>query len=125
MEFLVYLTFGQITDPISGGAGWVGAGLLGAVLAWLTLKHLPAKDAQLERIISNHLLAEAAQREHHFRLEEEQRKEYRETLNKIMDHSRTQVEGLAQALRDDLMALHKAIDTLDDTVRLFLKETQK
>ncbi len=33
------------------GAGWVGAGLLGSVLAWLLLKHLPAKDAQLERLV--------------------------------------------------------------------------
>jgi hypothetical protein len=40
------------TDPISGGAGWVGAGLLGAVLAWLLLKHLPDKDAQYERMMA-------------------------------------------------------------------------
>jgi hypothetical protein len=35
-------------DPtsLSGGAGWVGAGLLGAVLSWLLLIHLPAKDKQ-------------------------------------------------------------------------------
>jgi PAS domain S-box-containing protein len=39
-------------DPISGGAGWVGAGLLGAVLAWLLLRHLPAKDAQIERLVA-------------------------------------------------------------------------
>lgn len=32
------------TDAISGGAGWVGAGLLGAVLSWLLLIHLPARD---------------------------------------------------------------------------------
>lgn len=36
------------TDPLSGGAGWVGAGLLGAVLAWLMFVHLPAKDKQAE-----------------------------------------------------------------------------
>lgn len=34
-------------DPISGGAGWVGAGLLGLVLAWLFFWYLPAKDKQL------------------------------------------------------------------------------
>jgi hypothetical protein len=28
-------------EPISGGAGWIGAGLLGAVLSWLLLVHLP------------------------------------------------------------------------------------
>lgn len=39
------------SDPISGGAGWIGAGLLGAVLAWLTMVHLPAKDKQLKDIL--------------------------------------------------------------------------
>lgn len=33
----------QVTDAdsLSGGAGWVGAGLLGVVMAWLLFKHLP------------------------------------------------------------------------------------
>jgi PAS domain S-box-containing protein len=40
------------TEAISGGAGWVGAGLLGAVLAWLLMKHLPDKDRQVEMLIT-------------------------------------------------------------------------
>lgn len=41
-------------DPtsISGGAGWLGAGLLGSVLAWLLMVHLPAKDKQLKEFIT-------------------------------------------------------------------------
>ena len=50
-------------DPVSGGAGWVGTGLLGSVLCWLLLKHLPdqtrqlrelteAKDKQIETLIA-------------------------------------------------------------------------
>lgn len=35
------------TDTISGGAGWVGAGLLGVVLWWLLFIHLPNKDKQM------------------------------------------------------------------------------
>lgn len=35
------------TESLSGGAGWVGAGLLGLVLSWLLLVHLPAKDKLL------------------------------------------------------------------------------
>ena len=31
-------------DPLAGGAGWAGVGLLGAVLSWLLFIHLPAKD---------------------------------------------------------------------------------
>lgn len=43
-----------VADPISGGAGWVGAGLLGLVLGWLLLVHLPAKDKQLENKDKQH-----------------------------------------------------------------------
>ena len=31
-------------SALGGGAGWLGAGLLGLVLSWLLLKHLPEKD---------------------------------------------------------------------------------
>ena len=37
-----------------GISGWTGAGLLGAVLAWLTLKYIPAKDAQLMELLKLH-----------------------------------------------------------------------
>jgi hypothetical protein len=40
--FLLAAFLAQSSDPLSGGAGWVGAGLLGAVLAWLLFVHLPA-----------------------------------------------------------------------------------
>lgn len=39
-------------DSLSGGSGWVGAGLLGLVLSWLLLKHLPDKDAQITALQS-------------------------------------------------------------------------
>lgn len=48
--FLWLLQFAQ-GDPLSGGGGWVGAGLLGLVLAWLLLKHLPDKDKQIENLV--------------------------------------------------------------------------
>jgi hypothetical protein len=31
----------------------LGAGLLGMVLAWLLLKHLPAKDAQIQQFVAD------------------------------------------------------------------------
>ncbi len=40
-------------DPISGGAGWVGAGLLGLVLGWLLLVHLPAKDKHVKDVVAD------------------------------------------------------------------------
>lgn len=39
-------------DPISGGAGWVGTGLLGGVLSWLMFVYLPAKDKQMQQLLA-------------------------------------------------------------------------
>lgn len=36
---------------LPGGAGWVGAGLLGSVLGWMFFIHLPSKDKQLKELI--------------------------------------------------------------------------
>lgn len=38
-------------DSLSGGGGWLGAGLLGLVLGWLLLRHLPEKDRQIKEIL--------------------------------------------------------------------------
>lgn len=40
----------QAVDP-SGVAGWSSFGIAGLVLAWLLLKHLPAKDVQLKELL--------------------------------------------------------------------------
>lgn len=124
------------SDPIAGGAGWVGAGLLGAVLMWLCWKHLPdkdkfikeqqaahdaqqaVKDERVERIINSHLVVEAAQRDVHAKLEREQRAEFRATLDQMLDHNRRQVEGLGNALRADLQALKVVIESLEGIVQL-------
>lgn len=38
-------------SEIVGTTGWVGAGLLGLVLAWLLGIHLPAKDKQIRELL--------------------------------------------------------------------------
>jgi predicted HicB family RNase H-like nuclease len=46
----LFIAIAQSTGPpdiISGGAGWVGTGLLSSVLAWIFFSHIPAKDKQL------------------------------------------------------------------------------
>jgi hypothetical protein len=47
----MYELFAQTSVDALSGSGWVGAGLLGAVLSWLMFIHLPAKDKQLKEII--------------------------------------------------------------------------
>lgn len=73
----------QATDPLSGGAGWMGAGLLGLVLAWLLLKHLPTLMTSHEAHVSGLVLAftkeQQLEREHCARLHTEQMAEHRVT----------------------------------------------
>ena len=53
LALLIFVPFAQAipSDPLAGGAGWVGAGLLGAVLSWLMFVHLPAKDKQIGQLL--------------------------------------------------------------------------
>jgi hypothetical protein len=67
---------GAAPDPLSGGAGWVGAGLLGLLLMWLLLREIPdqrrqyrellaTKDAQITQLIKDKDEAERASRTEH------------------------------------------------------------
>ncbi len=115
-------------DPISGGAGWIGAGLLGLVLSWLLLKHLPDKDKQIRDLMKDHLEAEKAQRAIyaeaekdqrtvHASLEREQRAEYRQTFDVLLDHFRRRDEGLAGALKTDMQVMQEMLESVRDTLR--------
>ncbi len=53
------------TDTLSGGGGWLGAGLLGLVLGWLLLKHLPEKDRQFKEFLDGKDSAIAQQAKEH------------------------------------------------------------
>ena len=50
-------------DPLTGGAGWIGAGLLGAVLSWLLFIHLPAKDKQVKEMVEMQTIEREKDRE--------------------------------------------------------------
>jgi hypothetical protein len=52
--FFAQASGGVAVDPISGGAGWLGAGLLGAVLAWIFFVRLPANDKQTKELLDLH-----------------------------------------------------------------------
>ena len=73
---------------IAGNAGWAGAGLLGLVLAWLLLVHLPskdkqmaekdkAKDAAIEKIVMEFAAESRQQREAHRKAIEDVCNEFR------------------------------------------------
>jgi hypothetical protein len=50
-----FALFAQLADPgavTSPVAAWLGTGLLGSVLGWLLLRHLPEKDRQLKEFLT-------------------------------------------------------------------------
>jgi predicted HicB family RNase H-like nuclease len=54
LEFLIVIAQAATQpDIISGGAGWVGTGLLSSVLAWIFFSHIPSKDKQIVGLIES------------------------------------------------------------------------
>lgn len=92
-------------DAISGGAGWAGAGLLGLVLGWLLLKHLPDKDRMIREIIREHDTTEreivlAAQAQ-----VDRARKEFTDSLRYVVDKQEQQNKELIAAIQRDFERL--------------------
>lgn len=101
--------FAQKSDALSGGAGWVGAGLLGAVLSWLLLVHLPSKDKQVKELLEGKD-KQAAEIIAAFRQEsKELRGEFREALSVIEAHSDRRITELSLALRAEFERLNDAL----------------
>jgi hypothetical protein len=103
---------GEWMNGLGGASGWAGAGLLGLVLAWLLLKHLPLKDEQLERMHGSHKAEMVS-------AITAQRADFRESLTQIMQVHEREVSGIINALHKDLETLSKAVEALERTVSSF------
>jgi len=88
-------------EPLAGGSGWVGAGLLGLVLSWLLMVHLPAKDKQIRDLM------EANDTKHR-----EARAEYRDTLAQILAYGERHITTVATQLANELERLREAIEAI-------------
>jgi hypothetical protein len=104
MTFLPVALLAQASsgiEVVTGGAGWAGAGLLGLVLGWLLLKHLPEKDAQIERLIKRHDEAlDKAGKDHETELREA-RQDFKEALAVIIGQNDKSVVLLTSAIREE------------------------
>lgn len=107
---------GPLANPIEV---YTAAGLFGLVLSWLLLKHLPAKDAQLERLITDHQkqIADITAAHHQevrelvaaFQLEQrESRQQYKAELADLIASHRQ----LTQVIHKDLEILGQATGQL-------------
>ena len=119
--------FAQSPEVISGGAGWVGAGLLGAVLSWLTLVHLPAKDKQVKELIDLHALerdkdrTETSSLRQAFAEEQEQTRinnaAERQSQREEYTQKMTEMQALLiQTIKEFRTAVHDTKDTANTAV---------
>lgn len=96
-------------DVLAGGSGWAGAGLLGAVLAWLLLKHLPARDAQIERMALAHQAQIATS-------VAEQREEFSKTIELLVSHHSQDMVQMASAMQRDSANLLDGLKRVESAV---------
>lgn len=96
---------GAGVDILAGSSGWAGAGLLGLVLAWLLLKHLPAKDLQIERLMAIHATDS-----------KEERMVFKSSLDAVVKHCQEENQKIVDAFSEDLVGLKDAVKKLSDSI---------
>lgn len=112
MKLLALLALLADGDPLGGGSGWVGAGLLGLVLSWLLWKHLPEKDRQVADLVAKHEAHVAAVLSQAAKAATEERDDFRAELAAERKMRQEQSHATAQALASlagNLEALKNAI----------------
>ena len=116
-----------VTGDAFGASGWASFGIAGLVLSWLLLKHLPSKDAQLERLISSSderftTMLETVEEQkiklsdqHNVR-EKEQRQDFKDALQIVLKQSESMVVGVQGTLKDEMLRMRDALHGLRSTV---------
>ena len=122
------ILFAQIaTDPLSGGAGWVGTGLLGSVLGWLLFVHLPNKDKQILGLVeSRDKLVEKITSDFRTSLDnlvdkgsakdKELRDDFKQSLQKVVDHCEKEVNSTVDSLKKEVERISGYIGELTKKV---------
>lgn len=105
---------------IPGGAGWVGTGLLGSVLAWLLFVRMPAwdklmqaKDEQIQKMIATRdNLFQAIANEHDkatAAADTERRQDYIESLKTVVGHCSRELDTMREMMQKDMSEMTAAI----------------
>lgn len=105
------------SDPLSGGGGWLGAGLLGLVLAWLLLKHLPDKDKFLTDTIDKKERVIEAQKAEFTAALHKQTSDHKAALSEIVEHCREENEHVRSTSDRQMSELTNTIRQLADAIR--------
>ena len=99
--FFLYspILFGDL-DPLVGGSGWTGAGILGLVLGWLLLVHLPGKDKLIQGLIDKHSLAIQSLMDRNDKSQKSQQDSFSAALSTITDHCKDEMERMLSYLQE-------------------------
>jgi hypothetical protein len=102
-----WFVFAQATtaDPLSGGAGWAGAGLLSLVLGWLLLIYLPRQEQQMDKKESM-LLEELSKKDKEFTTAlSEQNRSKEVILATITSHCKEELSHITERFMNELRSL--------------------
>lgn len=121
------LLLAQAADPVSGGAGLFGAGLLGLVLGWLLLRHLPEKDRQIERLVNSkdeslkEIQAEnrkemAAISLQFAGLMRERSQDYKDTLTQILAQHRESNQLISDAMTREFKLINSTMENIQEVI---------
>jgi hypothetical protein len=107
---------------VSNHAGWVGAGLLGAVLAWLCWIRIPAEDAKTERLMKSkdeNMTAKDAQIERLIKSSDER-------ISIMMEHQKGSIIAMSGDHREQMKAaIAEFRSVIQDTASHCDKEVER
>ena len=98
---LFLLADGAIADPFTGYSGWAGAGLLGMVLGWLLLVHLPAKDKMIASFQTDKDKHVADLIERYEKKLEDAQEKFEEALTRILNHCERETIRVGEMFRTE------------------------
>ena len=106
------LMFAQVaaSDPISGGAGWIGAGLLGAVLAWLMFVHLPGKDKLIRELQAESQTFVQRLMDRHDAAVKAQQELFAASLRNVTDHCSVELDRITTRFGDGIREILAKLD---------------
>lgn len=108
-------------DVISGNSGWIGTGLLGAVLSWLLFVHLPNKDKQLTMLMDGKdRIAEVILKQQLVNFERMETG-YHNDLKIVAEHCKHELTAITQQFNNELTTFREIMITL----KLFTEIQQK
>jgi len=111
------------SSVLSGASGWAGAGILGLVLAWLFFKHLPDKDALLERAQAGkdkQLSEKDTQIQNlivsHNQREDKARETYERNVALLTEHCEREMQVMSDGVGKKVDTIASMIDSLNKLV---------